>query len=58
MCHCWDMTGNLLVRTADEHARRAALLDAILANGPMPVPEPEELSRELQELHGARFPVP
>lgn len=37
--------------------RKAALLDAILADGTMPVPDPQELARELDELRGSRFPV-
>ena len=35
-------------------ARRRALLDAILAAEPMPVPDdPEDLRREIEELHDA-----
>jgi hypothetical protein len=37
--------------------RKAALLDAILADGPMPVPDPKDLALELDELRGSRFPV-
>ncbi len=51
-----------LIREAVDHmwtgtdARKEALLEAILAAGPMPVPEPPELARELDELRGSRFP--
>jgi len=37
--------------------RKEALLNAILADGPMPVPDPDELARELDELRGSRFPA-
>lgn len=52
-----------LIREAVEHMwtgtddRKAALLDAILADGAMPVPDPEDLARELDDLRGSRFPV-
>lgn len=39
--------------TPDEH--KVALLEAILAEQPMPVPDPEELSRELDSIRGERF---
>lgn len=39
--------------TPDE--RKAALLEAILAERPMPVPDPEELARELDSIRGERF---
>jgi len=39
--------------TPDE--QKVALLEAILAEQPMPVPDPEELSRELDSVRGERF---
>ena len=39
--------------TPDE--QKVALLEAILAEQPMPVPDPEELSRELDSIRGERF---
>ena len=51
-----------LIREAVDHMwtgtdiRKAALLDAILADGPMPVPEPADLALELDEIRGSRFP--
>ena len=39
--------------TPDEE--KVALLEAILAEQPMPVPDPEELSRELDSIRGERF---
>ena len=53
-----------LVREAVDHmwtgtdARKEALLEAILADGPMAVPDPEVLAAELDDLRGARFAVP
>ncbi len=50
-----------LIREAIDHMwtgtdiRKAALLDAILADAPMPVPEPADLALELDEIHGSRF---
>ena len=50
-----------LIREAVDHMwtgtdiRKAALLDAILADAPMPVPEPADLALELDEIHGSRF---
>ena len=50
-----------LIREAIDHMwtgtdiRKAALLDAILADGPMPVPEPADLALELDEIRGSRF---
>ncbi len=35
---------------------KAALLDAILADGPMSVPKPADLALELDEIRGSRFP--
>jgi plasmid stability protein len=52
-----------LIREAVDHmwtgtdVRKAALLDAILADGPMPVPDPKDLALELDELRGSRFPA-
>ena len=50
-----------LVREAVDHmwtgtdARKSALLEAILADGPMPVPDPVDLAAELDEVRGSRF---
>ena len=50
-----------LIREAIDHMwtgtdiRKAALLDAILADAPMPVPEPADLALELDEIRGSRF---
>ena len=50
-----------LIREAVDHMwtgtdiRKAALLDAILADGPMSVPTPADLALELDEIHGSRF---
>ena len=50
-----------LIREAIDHMwtgtdiRKAAVLDAILADAPMPVPEPADLALELDEIHGSRF---
>jgi hypothetical protein len=50
-----------LIREAVDHMwtgtdiRKAALLDVILADGPMPVPEPADLALELDEIRGSRF---
>ena len=50
-----------LIREAVDHMwtgtdiRKAALLDAILADAPMPVPEPADLALELDEIRGSRF---
>ena len=33
---------------------KAALLEEILAAGPMPVPEPDELKREIQQMYDER----
>lgn len=52
-----------LIREAVDHMwtgpdqRKAALLEAILADGPMPVPDPDDLATELDQLRGSRFPV-
>jgi hypothetical protein len=39
--------------TPDE--QKVALLEAILAEQPMPVPDPDELSHELDSIRGERF---
>ncbi len=50
-----------LIREAVDHMwtgtdiRKAALLDAILADGPMSVPKPADLALELDEIRGSRF---
>ena len=50
-----------LIREAVDHMwtgtdiRKAALLDAILADAPMPVPEPADIALELDEIRGSRF---
>ncbi len=41
---------------ADRQRRREAI-DAILSAPPMPVPDdPEDLKREIEEMHSSRFP--
>jgi hypothetical protein len=50
-----------LIREAVDHMwtgtdiRKAALLDANLADGPMAVPKPADLALELDEIRGSRF---
>jgi len=53
-----------LIREAVDHMwtgtdiRKAALLDAILADGPMAVTKPADLALELDEIRGSRFSDP
>jgi hypothetical protein len=50
-----------LIREAVDHMwtgadiRKAGLPDEILADGPMPVPDPADLALELEEIRGSRF---
>lgn len=50
-----------LIREAVDHTwtgtdiRKAASLDAILADGPIPVPDPADLALELDDIRGSRF---
>lgn len=50
-----------LIREAVDHMwtgtdiRKAASLDAILADGPIPVPDPADLALELDDIRGSRF---
>lgn len=50
-----------MIREAVDHVwtgqdpQKAKILDELLADAAMPVPEPQELASELEEIRGERF---